>query len=139
MALPLLSRLGKVCMIEALFNTSGYLAAKKSLDAVALRQEAIASNIANLETPGYKRVDLAPSFKAELAKACAAGNAQQLATLKPALAADPNAVPNSKDGNTVNFENEMLQLSQNTVEHALQVQLVSGRLLRLKLAITGKA
>jgi flagellar basal-body rod protein FlgB len=42
-------------MIEALFNQTGYLAAKKTLDAVALRQEAIANNIANLETPGYKR------------------------------------------------------------------------------------
>lgn len=139
MAPPLLSRLGKVCMIEALFNGSGYLAAKKSLDAVALRQEAIANNIANLETPGYKRVDLAPSFKTELAKACAAGDPQQLAALKPSLAADSTAVPNSKDGNSVNFENEMLQLSQNSIEHALQTQLVSGRLLRLKLAITGKA
>jgi flagellar basal-body rod protein FlgB len=45
-------------MIEALFNQPNYLAAKKTLDAVVLRQQAIANNIANLETPGYKRVDL---------------------------------------------------------------------------------
>jgi flagellar basal-body rod protein FlgB len=125
-------------MIDALFNSSGYLAAKKSLDAVALRREAIANNIANLETPGYRRVDLAPSFQAELAKACSTGDARQVAALKPTLAADPNAIPSSKDGNTVNLENEMLQLTQTTVEHALQAQLISGRLLKLKLAITGK-
>ncbi|HYG23427.1 MAG TPA: flagellar basal body rod protein FlgB [Verrucomicrobiae bacterium] len=126
-------------MIDALFNGSGYVAAKKSLDAVALRQEAIANNIANLETPGYRRVDLAPSFKAELAKACAAGSSEQMSALKPSLAPDETAVPNSKDGNTVNFENELLQMNQNTVEHALQAQLITGRLLRLKLAITGKS
>jgi len=126
-------------MIDALFNSPNYLAAKKSLDAVALRQEAIASNIANLETPGYKRVDLAPSFKAELDRACASGDAHQIAALKPALAADPTAVANSRDGNTVNFEKEMMELNENMLAHALETQLVSGALLKLKLAITGKS
>jgi flagellar basal-body rod protein FlgB len=126
-------------MIDALFNQSGYLAAKKSLDAVALRQQAIANNIANLETPGYKRVDLAPSFKAELQRACAARDPQQLSGLQPSLAIDTTAVANSKDGNTVNFENEMLQMNQNTVAHALETQLVSGALMRLRMAITGKS
>ena len=55
-------------MIEALFNQPNYLAAKKTLDAVALRQEAINNNLANLETPGYKRVDLAPNFEQQLNK-----------------------------------------------------------------------
>ncbi|HLP76564.1 MAG TPA: flagellar basal body rod protein FlgB [Candidatus Paceibacterota bacterium] len=126
-------------MIDALFNQSGYLAAKKSLDAIALRQQAIASNIANLETPGYRRVDLSQSFKAELERACSAGDAQQLAGLKPQLAIDTTAVPNSKDGNTVNFENEMMQLNQNTTAHALETQLVSGALMKLRMAITGKS
>src|SRR5437868_147119 len=66
-------------MIEGLFNQPSYLAAKKTLDAVAVRQEAIASNIANLETPGYKRVDLAPTFRAELDRACASGDAREIA------------------------------------------------------------
>jgi flagellar basal-body rod protein FlgB len=64
-------------MVEALFNQPNYLAAKKSLDVVALRQEAIASNIANLETPGYKRLDVAPSFQGELERACAMRDARQ--------------------------------------------------------------
>ena len=125
-------------MIDALFNNPNYLAAKKSLDAVALRQEAIASNLANLETPGYRRVDLAPSFKAELDRACAAGDPNQIASVKPALAADPNAVAIGRDGNTVNFESEMMQLNQNMLTHALETQLISGALLKLKLAISGK-
>lgn len=126
-------------MIDALFNDPNYLAAKKTLDAVALRQEAISSNIANLETPGYRRMDLAPSFKAELERAMASGNAEQIADLKPTLATDLNAVPNSRDGNTVNLENEMLQLNQNMVAHAVETQLLTNSLLRLQLAITGKS
>jgi flagellar basal-body rod protein FlgB len=125
-------------MIDALFNDPNYLAAKKSLDAIALRQEAIASNIANLETPGYHRVDLSPTFKQELERACASGNAQQIEALKPAITVDPSAVPNSLDGNTVNFESEMMQLNQNTMAHALETQLVSSSLLRLQMAISGK-
>jgi flagellar basal-body rod protein FlgB len=126
-------------MIDALFNDPNYLAGKKTLDAIALRQEAIASNIANLETPGYRRVDLAPSFKTELERACATGDPQQIAALKPALVPDSSAVPTSRDGNTVNLEGEMMRLNQNMLAHAVETQLVSSRLMKLRLAITGKS
>jgi flagellar basal-body rod protein FlgB len=124
-------------MIEALFNQPNYLAAKKTLDAVELRQHAIANNIANLETPGYKRVDLAPTFQAELDRACKSGDAQQLSTLTPSLATDASAVSNSPDGNTVNLESELMQMNQNAMTNALETQLVSGMLQRMRLAITG--
>jgi len=126
-------------MIEGLFNQPSYLAAKKTLDAVAVRQEAIANNIANLETPGYKRVDLSPTFRHELDRACSSGDAQQIAALKPTLAQDTTAVANSRDGNSVNLESEMMQLNQNTMAHTLETQMVSSMLMRLKMAITGKS
>jgi flagellar basal-body rod protein FlgB len=125
-------------MIEALFNQPNYLAANKALDAVVLRQQAIANNIANLETPGYKRVDLAPSFEAALAQATASGDPQQLAALKPSLAVDTSALPGSLDGNTVHLENELMQMNQNSVAHSFETQLVSGMLQRMQMAITGK-
>jgi flagellar basal-body rod protein FlgB len=126
-------------MIEALFNQPDYLAAKKSLDVTALRQQAIASNIANLETPGYKRLDIAPSFSAELQRACASGDPRQIASLQPELAPDPNAVANGRDGNTVDMDSELMQLNQNFLTHSLETQLVSNSLMRLKMAITGKS
>jgi len=126
-------------MIEAIFNQPNYLAAKKTLDAVALRQEAIATNLANLETPGYKRVDLAPTFQRELDRACAARDPEQFALLKPTLGMDPDAVPHGLDGNTVSLEHEMMQLNQNMVAHALETQLITGTLQKLRLAITGKS
>ena len=126
-------------MIDALFNDPNYLAGKKTLDAIALRQEAIASNIANLETPGYHRVDLSPSFQAELERACASGDPRQIAALQPVLAPDPNAVANSRDGNTVSLESEMMNLNQNLLAHAVETQLISNQLLKLQMAITGKS
>jgi flagellar basal-body rod protein FlgB len=125
-------------MIDALFNQTNYVAAKKMLDATVVRHEAIAANLANLETPGYQRVDLSRSFQEELRRAIAAGNPKQIASLKPTLAPDPSALPNSRDGNTVNLEQELLELNQNALAHAFQSQLITGRLLRLKLAITGR-
>jgi len=38
----------------------------------------------------------------------------------------------------VQMESEMVRLSQNTVEHALETQLISASLLRLRLAISGR-
>jgi flagellar basal-body rod protein FlgB len=125
-------------MIEALFNQPNYLAAKKTLDAIVLRQQAIANNIANLETPGYKRIDLAPSFQTELERACASSDPTEINSLKPALAVDTTAVSSSRDGNTVHLQNELMQMNENGVEHSLETQLVSGMLQRMQMAITGK-
>ena len=126
-------------MIEALFNQNGYLAAKKMLDATAVRQQAIASNLANLETPGYKRLDLAPTFEGQLQQAVNGGDAGQLRSLRPQLAPDAKAVANRLDGNTVQLETELLYQNQNFVAHSLETQLITGSLLKLRLAITGHA
>lgn len=125
-------------MVEALFNQPNYLAARKTLDAVALRQEAIASNIANAETPGYKRLDLSTGFQSELERACATGDSSRIHSLQPALAPDSTALPVGRDGNTVSLENELAQMNQNAVVHNLETQLVSGMLMRLKMAISAK-
>lgn len=124
-------------MIDALFNQPDYLAAKKQLDAIALRAQAIASNIANLETPGYKRLDVAPQFSAELASACASRDSQQIAALKPELEVDPNAAPVSPDGNTVNLENELLEMNKNSLANTLETQVINNDFYRLRMAITG--
>lgn len=125
-------------MIEALFNQPNYLAAKKTLDASELRQQAIASNIANLETPGYKRMDIAPSFTQELERASASGDAQSLASLQPTLTTDTTATAASRDGNTVNLEKELMQMNQNAMTHTLETQMISGMLAKMRLAISGK-
>ena len=125
-------------MIEALFNQPNYLAAKKTLDAVALRSEAINNNLANLETPGYKRVDLAPSFEKELERAASSGDGKQISSLSPSLAVDTTATAASKDGNTVHLEQELMRMNQNAMTHTLETQMISGMLAKMRLAITGK-
>jgi flagellar basal-body rod protein FlgB len=125
-------------MIQALFSQTNYVATKKLLDATVLRHQAIASNLANVETPSYKRVDVAPTFQAELASALGSQDPSRISSLQPTVTLDPNAVASNRDGNSVKLEQELLAMNQNSVAHTLETQLVSGSLLKLRLAITGR-
>lgn len=125
-------------MIEALFSQPGYVATKKMMDATALRHEAIASNIANVETPHYKRIDVSSSFQSELNAALGSRDISKLSSITPGLAEDSTAIAANRDGNTVQLESELLHLNQNTLAHSLETQLVTGSLLKLRLAITGR-
>lgn len=126
-------------MIDGLFQQNNYVATKKMLDATVLRHEAIASNLANVERPGYKRIDVAPNFATAMQQAMAGGDMSRVENLKPQLAIDSKAVSSTLDGNTVQLENELLKLNQNGLEHTLETQLVSSSLLRLRMAITGRS
>lgn len=125
-------------MIDALFNQPSYVTAKSMLDVSELRQQAIAANIANVETPGYKRLEVARSFESEFRRAVGEANLDALQSLHPSLEVDRTAVASTRDGNTVKLEDELLDLNTNFVEHALHTRLVNGSLLKLRLAITGK-
>ncbi|MBI5386392.1 MAG: flagellar basal body rod protein FlgB [Verrucomicrobia bacterium] len=125
-------------MIDGIFSQPTYLVAKKMLDAAVVRQDALASNIANLEKPGYKRVDLAPSFNQQLQRATANRDIERIKGLRPTISVDSTAQALSLDGNTVSLENEMTQAQQNLIQHSLSTQLITGSLLRLRLAITGR-
>ena len=50
-------------MIENLYSANNYILSKKMLDASHIRHEALSNNIANAETPGYKRRDLPVTFE----------------------------------------------------------------------------
>ncbi len=126
-------------MIDGLFNQTNYVAAKKMIDLTALRHEAIASNLAHVETPRYKRLDVVPSFATELQQAVASRDNRAIAGLTPRLMVDSSAKPLRKDGNTVQLEQEMMKLGQNQLEHHVETQLVTGNLLKLRLAITGRS
>jgi flagellar basal-body rod protein FlgB len=108
------------------------------MDATALRHEAIASNIANIETPNYKRIDIAPSFQTELKAALGFKDVAKISSITPGLAEDPSAVAANRDGNTVQLESELMKLNENTLAHTLETHLVTGTLLKLRMAITGR-
>ena len=126
-------------MIESIFQLHNYQSAKKMMDVTHLRQKALAANLANVETPGYQRVDISKDFRSELKRAVGAGDASQLQGLQAKLEIDRTAIARNRDGNTVQLETELMKMNQNSVEHALESRLVTGTLKYLKHAITGRS
>ena len=88
-------------MIDPVFQSDNYQLARKLLDASVVRQEAIASNIANADTPGYRRLDIAPDFATQLRTKLEAGNFAGADSLKPSIVEDPAARSVRPDGNSV--------------------------------------
>jgi flagellar basal-body rod protein FlgB len=115
-----------------------YAVAKKLMDVSALRQEAIASNIANAETPGYRRVDVSPDFANQLKAQISAGMpASALNSLTPALSEDSTARTVRPDGNSVDLEHELLAMNKNSVEYGYLTEVVSSNIKQLRMAISG--
>lgn len=127
-------------MIDPVFQADNYQLARRLLDATALRQEAIATNIANAETPGFRRIDVAPDFAQQLKARVEAGALSSApASLRPQLAEDQNARSLRPDGNTVEMEHELLAMNRNAVEFDYLSEVVSGNLKQLRLAISGRS
>jgi len=125
-------------MLEAIYARESYVALKKTLDAAVLRHQAIASNLANLETPNYKRIDISPDFEARLQKAVGSGDVSNIFRVRPQIEVDRTAVPDALNGNTVKMEDELLHLQRNTLTHTFALQVLGRSLNKIKSAITGR-
>ncbi len=126
-------------MIDPIFHSDNYQLARKLLDMSVLRQEAIATNIANAETPGFRRLDIAPDFAAQLKARMETGDfATTSASLQPRLVEDQSARTVRPDGNSVEIENELVAMDRNAVEYDFLTQVVSSNLKQLRMAITGR-
>ncbi len=125
-------------MIDPIFQSNNYQLARKLLDASALRQEAVAANIANADTPGYHRVDVSTDFAEQLKSQIASGDfASNADSLRPTLADDPYARSVRPDGNTVDMEHELLVMNKNSVEYQYLGEVVTNNIKQLKMAIAG--
>jgi len=126
-------------MVDPILQADSYQLAKKLMDSSALRQQAIAANIANAETPGYHRVDVSSDFALQLKSTYETGGvaAATKSSLQPVLAEDKDARAVTPDGNNVGVERELLAMNRNSVEYGFEAEVVSQNIKQLKIAITG--
>ena len=113
------------------------------MDDAALRQTAISSNIANVNTPGYQRVDVSSTFQqayTDALKGLSEGDTSVTADNMPDASIGTASVqgPARPDGNTVQIEQEMLDLAQNSARYEFAGQVMSQNFHGLKYAITGQ-
>lgn len=105
-------------MVDA---TSGAL--EKYMDLLSVRQKLITSNIANVDTPGYKTQDI--DFQSEFQSAMNTG-------------ANPIAVPGLKpnnDGNNVSLDRETRLMAENAMRFNFVTNLMKNELRMVKQAI----
>jgi len=94
-----------------------------ALDAAGMRQQAIARNIANANTPGYQRVGVSfESRLAELKQSLATGQAPSAASLAHARPAFEAA---GTPGEPVALDMEMASLSENTLHHQMLLKMLN--------------
>ena len=108
------------------------------MDVSAMRHAAIASNLANVSTPGYKRVDLSKSFEDELKARINSRDAEAISSSVPRTETDTMTPATRADGNNVQIDRELLELSTNTMNFDALTNFASGSLKQLKMAITGR-
>ena len=123
-------------MIEKLFSSPSYDGSKFLMDVAVLRQEIFASNLGNLETPGYKRLEVDRSFSKAFAEAMKAGAPAKVAL--PKVGQDLLSPSQRKDGNNVVLQDELLAMGKNGGEYEALVDFVSGSMRTLKMGITGR-
>ena len=105
------------------------------IKAETLRQKAIANNIANLETPGYRRLDV--KFEELLARCLRSSGEFDLSEVEAQLY-QPKQTPVKSNGNDVNLEAEIGQMIKNTLRHKAYIRLLSKKYNQIELAITVK-
>ena len=97
---------------------------EKYMDLLSARQKVVASNIANVDTPGYKTKDL--DFQAEF---------QSASYLKNPLPVEVPDLPVKNDGNNVSLDREARMLAENNLRFTLASVLVRSNLQTIKSAI----
>jgi flagellar basal-body rod protein FlgB len=123
-----------------------FLGLKQRLSWLARRQEVLAKNIANADTPGYKPSDLKPQAFDDALKSA-------LKPIRPAatdpdhlrggssLASEPRVITQRKayettpTGNAVVLEEQMAKVNETTLSHRLTTELYGKHLNMVKIAI----
>ena len=98
------------------------------LSYLSQRQEVIASNIANADTPGYKTLEVEMPF-------AFAGMLEEAAgAIRPSVV-EASGLTSRNDGNNVSIDREARLLAEDTLRFTLATQLIKGQIKGLRSAI----
>lgn len=101
---------------------------EKALDIRAYYHRILASNIANVETPGYKEKDI--DFRKELD-----GMTESPADIQVKVKSTTDGGIAAVDGNTVNMEDQIVKMTENTLMFNSLVQMINKKFSMIRYAI----
>jgi len=108
---------------------------EKAMQGSLLRQQVLANNIANANTPGFQRSDV--DFQSALAQAFSSGTPPTTSQLDQ-ITFSPQVSSTGAmqvDGNTVDINTENADLSENTLDYQALESVMGTRMSILKTAI----
>ena len=105
------------------------------LRVTSTRQSVLADNIANLETPQFRRSDV--RFDKELADAIRSGSPDELAQLSPEVT-QPMDTPVSPAGNDVSLDMEMGELLKNSSRYKTLMRVMNKMYQQMSQAMQGE-
>lgn len=123
-------------MTSEFFSDIASTVLSKTLDAQAARQKAIANNIANVETPDYKRqyVSFEEELRLVLERKGGHNVREAIRDLVPRLLTD-SVSPSRPDGNNVNIDAEIADLAKVSLKYKAAATLLEDKIAMLRSAI----
>jgi len=122
-------------MLGGIFNSTKVM--EKALDGAWTRNEAISQNIANVDTPGYKRKTVAFEDLIKNAMDGSATSNSSVDNVEIQVNEDNSTLSTRQDGNNVDIESEMVSMAKNTIQYNTLVQSLSSSYKRLASVISG--
>jgi flagellar basal-body rod protein FlgB len=123
--------------INGMVSTAMTEALGRFLDVDVARYKLVSTNLANIDTPGYRTRDL--DFRAELARASTEADGVEQGALASAsftpVARPVRGLLERPDGNNVSVERESLLLAETQMKFNLGVQLLKDQFHTISLAI----
>jgi flagellar basal-body rod protein FlgB len=125
-------------MSESMIETPLMHGLERALDQAAFRHQVLATNLANVDTPGYRTRDV-PTFAGEVERAMAGSDEEGGAGLPgmTQVAREVRGLMERPDGNNVSVERESLLLAENQLRFQVAVAFLKDEFHRLSLAING--
>lgn len=105
------------------------------MDVAQLRHRVISRNLANVNTPGYRRQEV--SFEDAFARAMGKQGEQGALRVSPRIV-EGHDNPPRQDGNTVDLDREVAHLNKNSMTFGMAAQMLVSRIGMMRSAITGR-
>ncbi|HID30818.1 MAG TPA: flagellar basal body rod protein FlgB [Desulfobacterales bacterium] len=105
---------------------------EQMLTLTANKQKVIAHNIANVDTPGYRRKEL--KFEDALLRALEQDDVDALQRIQGVIVESDDPTLRN-DGNNVDIDKEMAEMSQNTLVYRVYTELLNKKIGMLRLAM----
>ncbi len=105
----------------------------KAMDVYSLRHRVMADNIANANTPGFKRSYV--PFESELRELVEEGDAEKVDAMELRVRVD-DMTQAREDGNNVDMEQEMAEMAKNSLLYSATASMVRSRLAMYRYVIS---